>query len=117
MRGNERRVENPGRRASDKERAALPAWARVLTLILALALAGYVLLSTRESARPGREAQDLKEQALATDAGLLAATTEARLAPAIVAVRSGNLELSRNPTAPSTLSRLRARCLPKPPSP
>ncbi len=100
MRGNERRVENPGRRASDKERAALPAWARILTLVLALALAGYLLLSTRESARPGREAQALREQALVDDAGLLAATTEARLAPAIVAVRSGNLDLARAPAAP-----------------
>ncbi len=82
MKGNERRYQGAGRRASDTTAAGLPAWVRVAILALTLAVAVYVLLFARETARPARELAALREQALQQDAHLLAATLEARLSAA-----------------------------------
>ena len=81
MRGNERRITNQGRRASDGRRGA-PAWVRVLILALTLAVAAYVLLFARELARPGQEIDTLRTQAVAHEARLLAYDLDARLGPA-----------------------------------
>ncbi|PZO33651.1 MAG: PAS domain-containing sensor histidine kinase, partial [Alphaproteobacteria bacterium] len=82
MKGSERRYQGARRRASDTSAAGLPAWARVALLILALALAVYVLLFARVNARPAQELAALREQALQQDARLLAATLETRIASA-----------------------------------
>ena len=78
MRGKERRIQQPGRRAADRP-DGLPAWARVLVLALTLGLAIYVLMFARESTRPAREATLLREQALVTEAELAAARLDAAL--------------------------------------
>ena len=49
MRGNERRMNERGRRAGDRRRAS-PAWARILLLGITLAVAVYVLLVARQGA-------------------------------------------------------------------
>ncbi|WP_269515762.1 ATP-binding protein [Brevundimonas subvibrioides] len=78
MRGKERRIQQSGRRVAD-EPDGLPAWARVLVLALTLGLAIYVLLFARESTRPAREAENLREQALVAEAQLTAARLDAAL--------------------------------------
>jgi two-component system cell cycle sensor histidine kinase PleC len=88
MRGAERRIYGPGRRAQDRL-SGPPAWLRILILTVTLAVAAYVLLFAREVARPMREADALREQALHQDARLLAAATEARLAPVRIALDQG----------------------------
>jgi len=82
LKGSERRYQGARRRASDTTAAGLPAWARVALLVLALALAVYVLLFARVNARPAQELAALREQALQQDARLLAATLETRIASA-----------------------------------
>jgi two-component system cell cycle sensor histidine kinase PleC len=81
LRGNERRITNQGRRASDGRQGA-PAWLRVLILFVTLAVAAYVLLFAREVAHPGREIDALRTQAVAHEARLLAYDLDARLVPA-----------------------------------
>ena len=78
MSGNERRAQQPGRRASDRG-AGTPAWLRITVLTIALAAAAYVLLASREAGRPVREAQTLREQTLIQGAALLAAQTRLSL--------------------------------------
>ena len=78
MSGNERRAQQPGRRASDRG-AGTPAWLRITVLTIALAAAAYVLLASREAGRPVREAQNLREQTLTQGAALLAAQTRLSL--------------------------------------
>lgn len=78
MSGNERRAQQPGRRASDRG-AGTPAWLRITVLTVALAAAAYVLLASREAGRPVREAQTLREQTLTQGAALLAAQTRLSL--------------------------------------
>ena len=78
MSGNERRAQQPGRRASDRG-AGTPAWLRITVLTIALAAAAYVLLASREAGRPVREAQTLREQTLTQGAALLAAQTRLSL--------------------------------------
>ncbi len=97
MKGNERRYQRSGRRASDTTAAGLPAWVRVAILALTLAVAVYVLLFARETARPARELASLREQTLQQDAHLMAATLEARIASA----RAGMALASQRLGAPS----------------
>ena len=83
MRGSERRLQAAaGRRSSDQAIPGLPSWARVLTLALTLAVAVYVLLIARETARPERDADAVRSQALQQDARLLAAVLDGRIAAA-----------------------------------
>ncbi len=70
----ERRENRPGRRVSDRAPGA-PAWIRIAILGVTLALAGYVLLVSREVAQPAREAQQLRDHVLQLDAELLAVRT------------------------------------------
>ncbi len=81
MRGNERRIQSPGRRAADAAEG-LPAWGRIMVLALTLGLAVYVVLFARESTRPARELAVMEVQTLHRDARLTAATLEARLSRA-----------------------------------
>ena len=81
MRGADRRIQQPGRRAQDRPEG-LPAWGRVLVLALTLGLAIYVVLFARESTRPAREAAILRAEALHRDADLGAARLDAKLARA-----------------------------------
>ena len=93
-RPKERRGQGGGRRASDRLQAP-PAWARILLLAVTLGVAAYVLLFAREIARPAREADHLRQAALQTDADLLAARFEARLAAARAGLIEGQAALSR----------------------
>ena len=99
MRGNERRITNQGRRASDGRRSA-PAWLRVLILSLTLAVAAYVLLFAREIARPGQEIDDLRAQAVAHEARLLAYDLNASLGPARAGLESAAGALDLRPDRP-----------------
>ena len=78
MRGKERRIQQPGRRVADSP-DGLPTWARVVVLALNLGLAIYILLLARESTRPAREVEGLREQALVAEAQLTAARLDATL--------------------------------------
>ena len=99
MRGNERRITNQGRRASDG-RSSAPAWLRVLILSLTLAVAAYVLLFAREIARPGQEIDDLRAQAVAHEARLLAYDLNASLGPARAGLESAAGALDLRPDRP-----------------
>ena len=99
MRGNERRITNQGRRASDGRDSA-PAWIRVLILSLTLAVAAYVLLFAREIARPGQEVDTLRTQAVSHEARLLAYDLEARLGPARAGIESAAQALDLWPDRP-----------------
>lgn len=99
MRGNERRITNQGRRASDGRRSA-PAWVRVLILSLTLAVAAYVLLFAREIARPGQEIDTLRTQAVAHEARLLAYDLDARLVSARAGMESAATALDLQPDRP-----------------
>ena len=99
MRGNERRITNRGRRASDGRRGA-PAWIRVLILTLTLAVAAYVLLFAREIARPGQEIDALRAQAVAHEARLLAYDLDARLRPARAGLESAAAAFDLRPDRP-----------------
>jgi two-component system cell cycle sensor histidine kinase PleC len=99
LRGNERRITNQGRRASDGRQGA-PAWLRVLILFVTLAVAAYVLLFAREIAHPGREIDALRAQAVANEARLLAYDLDARLAPARAGIEAAAEGLDQNPGRP-----------------
>ena len=99
MRGNERRITNQGRRASDGRDSA-PAWVRVLILSLTLAVAAYVLLFAREIARPGEEIDTLRTQAVTHEARLLAYDLDARLGPARTGIESAAEVLDLRPDRP-----------------
>ncbi len=101
MRGSERRLQAAaGRRSSDHAIPGLPSWARVLTLALTLAVAVYVLLIARETARPERDADAVRSQALQQDARLLAAVLDGRIAAAGGALRVAEARLTAQPSRP-----------------
>ncbi|QQQ20134.1 PAS domain-containing protein [Brevundimonas vitis] len=106
MRGTERRYSGPGRRASDNRRGP-PAWARILLLCITLAVAVYVLLFARELARPAREAQTLREQALNRETQLYAAVIQARLGEAAAGL-SVAVQALEDGSAPAALARAQA---------
>ncbi len=99
MRGVDRRIQHPGRRAQDRP-DGLPVWGRVLVLALTLGLAIYVVLFSRESTRPAREAAVLRAEALHRDADLAAARMDARLARARTGLTLAAQALSRRPDRP-----------------
>ncbi len=99
MRGNERRITNQGRRASDGRQGA-PAWLRVLILFVTLAVAAYVLLFAREVAHPGREIDALRTQAVTHEARLLAYDLDARLVPARAGADAAADTLDMQPDRP-----------------
>ena len=106
MRGTERRYSGPGRRASDNRRGP-PAWARILLLCITLAVAVYVLFFARELARPAREAQTLREQALNRETQLYAAVVQARLGEATAGL-SVAIQTLEGGSAETTLARAQA---------
>jgi len=99
LRGSERRIQQRGRRSSDRTEG-LPAWGRVLVLALTLGLAIYVVLFARESTRPAREAAVLRAEALNREAALGAATLDARLARARTGLTAATGALERRPDRP-----------------
>ena len=99
MRGADRRIQQPGRRAQDRPEG-LPAWGRVLVLALTLGLAIYVVLFARESTRPAREAAVLKVEALRRDADLGAALLDAKLAKAKIGLNVASQRLRTSPSRP-----------------
>ncbi|MDZ4363921.1 PAS domain-containing protein, partial [Brevundimonas sp.] len=106
MRGTERRYSGPGRRASDNRRGP-PAWARILLLSITLAVAVYVMFFARELARPAREAQTLREQALNRETQLYAAVVQARLGEATAGL-SVAVQALEGDSAETTLARAQA---------
>ena len=101
MRGSERRIQGgPGRRASDRGVSGAANWSRILLLTLTLAIAVYVLLVARETARPEREAVALRTQSLQQDALMLAAVMEGRIASARAALIIGAQTLEARPDRP-----------------
>lgn len=99
MRGNERRIQQPGRRSSDRS-LGLPVWGRIAVLALTLCLAIYVVLFARETTRPAREAAILRAEALRRDADLGAATLDARLSRAQLGLIAASTALGRRPDRP-----------------
>lgn len=99
MRGSERRIQQLGRRSSDRSRG-LPAWGRVAVLVLTLCLAIYVVLFARETTRPAREASVLRAEALERDAALGAATLDARLSRAKLGLTVARAALQQAPDRP-----------------
>lgn len=89
----ERRENNPGRRASDRA-PSTPSWLRILVLALALAISAYVLLVSRETVRPVRETQVLRETVLQQQAVIQATTTAGALEKARAGLRAGTEALS-----------------------
>ena len=101
MRGSERRIQGgPGRRASDRGVTGAANWSRILLLTLTLAIAVYVLLVSRETARPEREAAALRTQSLQQEARLLAAVMDGRIASARAALIIGAQALEARPDRP-----------------
>ena len=96
-RPRERRIQGSGRRTSDRLKAP-PAWARILLLVVTLGVAAYVLLFAREIARPARDADHLRQAAVQSDADLLAARFETRLAAARAGLAAGQAALDQGAT-------------------
>ncbi|NBW09018.1 MAG: PAS domain-containing protein [Caulobacteraceae bacterium] len=89
MRGNERRIQGPGRRSSDQGGGRAASRTRVLILGLTLCVAAYVLLVARQTARPEREADELRIAAQQQDAQLFAARMDGRIQTARAALSIG----------------------------
>jgi two-component system cell cycle sensor histidine kinase PleC len=69
-------------------------------LVLTLGVAVYVLLLSRETARPTRELAEAREQLLARDAQLSAASLDSRINGAAFAVRVAEERLTLDPNRP-----------------
>ena len=94
----ERRESNPGRRASDRasdHASATPSWLRILVLALALAISAYVLLVSRETVRPVRETQALRETVLQQQAMIHATAAATGLDKARSGLLAGTEALSQ----------------------
>jgi len=100
LRGLERRFRGLGRRSADQDGPPLPTWGRVAVLVVTLAVAVYVLLLSRETARPTRELAEAREQLLTRDAQLAAASLDSRINGAAFAVRVAEERLVLDPTRP-----------------
>jgi len=100
LRGTERRYQGAGRRSSDGGGGKLAGWIRVGVLTLTLAVAAYVLLIARETARPQREAEALRIEAMTGDARLLAARLENRLISARAGLKQAEATLRTHPDRP-----------------
>ncbi len=100
MRGSERRMKAAGRRSSDLDEIAVPTWGRVVVLMLTLAVAIYVLLLARETARPTRELAEAREHILERDAQLAAVSLDTRINAAVVAARRVEDRLAARPDRP-----------------
>lgn len=96
----ERRFRGVGRRSGDQGGLPLPTWGRVAVLVLTLGVAIYVLLLSRETARPTRELAEARELLLAREAQLAAASLDTRINGAAFAVRLAEERLSLAPSRP-----------------
>jgi len=112
LRGNERRIQQPGRRTADRA-DGLPVWTRVLLLALTLGLASYVLIFARESTRPTREAVSLREEALTAHAGLAAAQLDAALGRAQLGLEVAGAALADAPDRPLDAAEAARRVAPE----
>lgn len=99
MRGNERRIQGTGRRASD-DNGKGTSRIRVMALVLTLVIAAYVLLIARQTAKPEREADTLRVVSLQQDAQLLAAELGGRIDVANAALTVGATALSARTSRP-----------------
>jgi two-component system cell cycle sensor histidine kinase PleC len=89
LRGNERRIQGPGRRSADQAGGGAASRTRVLILGLTLIIAAYVLLIARQTARPEREADALRVVGQQQTAQLFAARMEGRIEAARAALTIG----------------------------
>ncbi|WP_395944495.1 ATP-binding protein [Brevundimonas sp.] len=95
MRGQERREDRRGRRATDRASGA-PAWLRIGVLTLALGMAGYALLLSREAGRPARETHILRDENLTLNARLAASQTAVLMRSARAGLDAGSAALRQN---------------------
>jgi two-component system cell cycle sensor histidine kinase PleC len=100
LRGNERRIQGPGRRSSDQGGGSAASRTRVLLLGLTLIIAAYVLLIARQTARPEREADELRAAGQQQTAQLFAARMEGRIEAAQAALTVGAGALSAHADRP-----------------
>jgi two-component system cell cycle sensor histidine kinase PleC len=100
LRGNERRIQGPGRRSSDLGGGSAASRTRVLLLGLTLVIAAYVLLIARQTARPEREADALRIAGQQQDADLFAARMDGRIAAARAGLTIGATALAAHADRP-----------------
>jgi len=100
LRGNERRIQGPGRRSSDQGGGRAASRTRILILGLTLCVAAYVLLVARQTARPEREADQLRVAAQQQDAQLFAARMDGRILTARAALTIGAAALTGHTDRP-----------------
>lgn len=100
MRGNERRIQGPGRRSSDQGGGGAASRTRILLLGLTLVIAAYVLLIARQTARPEREADALRIAGQQQDAELFAARMEGRIDAARAGLTIGATALATHADRP-----------------
>jgi two-component system cell cycle sensor histidine kinase PleC len=100
LRGNERRIQGPGRRSSDLGGGGAASRTRILLLGLTLVIAAYVLLIARQTARPEREADALRVAGQQQEARLFAARMEGRIETAQAGLTIGARALSDHADRP-----------------
>jgi len=100
LRGNERRIQGPGRRSSDQGGGGAASRTRILLLGLTLLIAAYVLLIARQTARPEREADALRIAGQQQNAELFAARMEGRIDAARAGLTIGATALATNADRP-----------------
>jgi len=100
LRGNERRIQGPGRRSTDHGGGRAASRTRILLLGLTLVIAAYVLLIARQTARPAREADALRVASQQQDAQLFAARMEGRIEAARAGLTIGANALSARADRP-----------------
>jgi two-component system cell cycle sensor histidine kinase PleC len=117
LRGNERRIQGPGRRSSDQGGGGAASRTRILLLGLTLVIAAYVLLIARQTARPEREADALRVAGQQQEARLFAARMEGRIDAAQAALTIGARALSDHADRPLDAAEAARAAAPEPPSP